>query len=158
MQEKPWTVVSGPEEVLCDVSPDTQLTDPWQLVLRRDGLESGAPGDEIVIYTYAEFNDPNGQKPNGDWPDVVVTAQVGFEIREENGDVNTADYAYVTLKDESGQDQTWKGGFLFDGKHEFADEARQLAVKYAEAAEFFDWNPDAEHPTEAVRRLLGLPR
>lgn len=126
-----WHVVYGPVESNMDVGGDTQLTDVYEIVYRMSGV-AGAPGPEIVQYVYGEYDDPNGQKPDGTWPDIVVTTMTGYEIRERNGDVNDADYTYES------------SGLTYpDAEAAFAM-AKKVADLYAESPEhadiMFDWN------------------
>ena len=95
MYNQNWHVVSGPTETPADISPDTQITNAVEIVFRMDDRPYSSPGPEIVVSVYGEYADPNGQRDDGSWPPVVVGTQVGYEIREENGDVNDADYEYT---------------------------------------------------------------
>lgn len=89
-----WRVVSGlgPVASSADVSPDTQATGAYMIVFRRDAGKLGDPGAEVTVYTFGEHNAVN----DGNSP-LVVTAQVGYEIRGDNPDrdVNDADYEYI---------------------------------------------------------------
>jgi hypothetical protein len=94
MYNQNWHVVSGPTETPMDIAPDTQVTNAVEIVFRMEHRPYSSPGPEIVVNVYGEYSDPNGQRDDGSWPPVVVCVQVGYEIREEDGEVNDADYEY----------------------------------------------------------------
>lgn len=124
MYNQNWHVVLGPRKVPADIT-ETQLTDPWMVVLRMKG-ESTDPGPEIVIYVFAE--QPEGRDG------IVVTTQAGYEIREDNRDrdVNDADYEYESSEEE------------YDSIEVADVAAQQLARSYADnAGKFFDWTGDS---------------
>jgi hypothetical protein len=91
MYNQNWRVATGPTQTPADVSPDTQVTDAWEIVFRMDDRAYSSPGPEIVVSVYGEHCDVN----DGD-SDIVITAQIAYEIREENGDVYDSDYEYHT--------------------------------------------------------------
>ena len=134
MHNQNWHVVYGPQEVPDDISPDTQVTNAVQMVFRMSG-ESGDPGPEIVVSVFGEYADPNGQREDGSWPDVVLGTQVGYEVREADGEVNYADYEYT------------QGDFAF--RKDFAtgyfagleEAVKREAAKYAAMGDAgWDWN------------------
>lgn len=94
MYNQNWHVVYGPVKTPDDIAPDTQLTDAIEMVLRMSG-EQGEPGPEIAVSVFGDLSDPNGQHEDESWPPAVVTTQVGYEIRDLNGEVNDADYEYI---------------------------------------------------------------
>lgn len=134
MYNQNWHVVSGPTETPMDIVPDTQLTFPIEIVFRMDFRPYSSPGPEIVVNVFGEYADPSGQREDGSWPPVVVGTQVGYEIREENGDVNDADYEYVQgdWEFEPGPEKDYPG----------LDEAvKREAAKYAALGDKnWDWD------------------
>lgn len=94
MYNQNWHVVYGPESTNADISPDTQLTEAVEVVFRMDGRPYDSPGPQITVSVYGEYTDPSGQREDGSWPPVVIGTQVAYEIREEDGDANDADYEY----------------------------------------------------------------
>lgn len=133
-----WHVVYGPVEEATSVSPDTQVTNVYTLVFRMGGA-SGEPGPEIVVYTYGEFADVNGQRADGTWPDVIITAMIGYEIREADGDVNDADYDYQSLDENYPGPEGWD-----EAAPEIVDAAKKLADSYAARGDDgFDWNGES---------------
>ena len=134
MYNQNWHIVYGPSVTQADLSPDTQVTDAIEMVFRMSG-EMGDPGPEIAVSVYGDFADPNGQRDDGSWPDIVVTTMAAFEIREADGEVNYSAYEY-TQSDYS---------YPYDGTDE-RNPAIFVAVQ-GEAAEIaargddgFDWN------------------
>lgn len=95
MYNQNWHVVYGPESTNADISPDTQLTEAVEVVFRMDGRPYDSPGPQITVSVYGEYTDPDGQREDGSWPPVVIGTQVAYEIREEDGDANDADYEYT---------------------------------------------------------------
>lgn len=95
MFDQGWHLVYGPVQVPVDVTPDTQVTEPYMLVFRMSG-NSGDPGPEITVWTFGNYSDPNGQRADGSWPPIVVTAMISYAIRDDSPDrdVTDEDYEY----------------------------------------------------------------
>lgn len=95
MYNQNWHVVYGPAGTSADIAPDVQVTEAVEVIFRMDGKPHGSPGPEIVVSVYGAYADPNGQRDDGSWPDVIVETQVAYQVREADGEVNDTDYEYT---------------------------------------------------------------
>ena len=147
MHNQSWHVVPygghAVNRTSTDVTPDTQLTDAWMVIFRMDFEPAGSPGPEIVVYTYAEYDDPNGQRKDGTWPDIVTCAQVAYEIHEEvtwKDDSVTRSYREVTEADHEYR----QGDVVYPTAEEADTAARTEAYRYVANGDLgWDWNGES---------------